>query len=135
MKRGPPGRANGPPPKRPFPSGPMRTGSMGGRGSGSRGKNTIDLSGKWFYDLFNFENLDDCFLFLGPPSRERDSYPSPPSRREMMPSRRDDYIPREDYYYRDKYNFFCCGEVIICKLLLRVHFSRMIEGKNAVEDH
>ncbi|XP_032886215.1 RNA-binding motif protein, X chromosome isoform X2 [Amblyraja radiata] len=102
LKRGPPGRANGPPPKRPFPSGPMRTGSMSGRGSGSRGKNTIDLSEKWFYALFNVENVGDCFLFLGPPSRERDSYPSPPSRREMVPSRRDDYIPREDYYYRDK---------------------------------
>ncbi|GCB77866.1 hypothetical protein scyTo_0020041, partial [Scyliorhinus torazame] len=77
MKRGPPGRANGPPPKRSLPSGPMRSGGMGGRGSGSR----------------------------GPPSRERDSYGSPPSRRDMMPSRRDDYIPREDYYNsRDSYS-------------------------------
>ncbi|XP_078062559.1 RNA-binding motif protein, X chromosome isoform X1 [Mustelus asterias] len=77
MKRGPPGRANGPPPKRPLPSGPMRSGGMGGRGSGSR----------------------------GPPSRERDSYGSPPSRRDMMPSRRDDYIQREDYYNsRDSYS-------------------------------
>ncbi|XP_072913849.1 LOW QUALITY PROTEIN: RNA-binding motif protein, X chromosome [Hemitrygon akajei] len=76
LKRGPPARANGPPPKRLPPSGPLRTGGMGGRGSGSR----------------------------GPPSRERDSYGSPPSRREIMPSRRDDYIPREDYYYRDNYS-------------------------------